>query len=294
MDFIREFLQRSDYDRETIIAGFGAVCFLTTTLVVSTLVVMKRRNNKQVDTYPSDTKKQSIKDSIEMTKSHRMDSSATHQDVWADRAKKGISPASLNTKQGAGEARPFGSSYYFAHNNPKSTGGYKDGLRMEDYTMNQPRLLRRGNTSVIEQVVVTNDTTITASSNKEVEPAAKYKTEKSAVPDRKRTLAVSKYLWDDNDGQGHGTIRVDELPTPILGQTITWKDANISRVEASVKSDNGLLVVMVGQSFDYRLNIPELYDKVLEVKATIKAKKRLLVKLTKRASTNAWPHPHKK
>jgi len=39
--------------------------------------------------------------------------------------------------------RPFGSSYYYAHNNLKATGGYKDGLRTEDYVMNQPRLLSK-------------------------------------------------------------------------------------------------------------------------------------------------------
>ncbi len=44
--------------------------------------------------------------------------------------------------------KPFGSSYYYAHNNPNAKGGYKDGLKMEDYTMNGPRLLAKGGTPV--------------------------------------------------------------------------------------------------------------------------------------------------
>mmetsp|Transcript_6383 Transcript_6383/g.9288 ORF Transcript_6383/g.9288 Transcript_6383/m.9288 type:complete len:445 (-) Transcript_6383:62-1396(-) len=63
-------------------------------------------------------------------------------------AKKAQPPPSSSS-----DKRGFGSSYYYAHNSSGTGGGYKDGLKMEDYTMNQPRLLSKGG------VVVDNATT---------------------------------------------------------------------------------------------------------------------------------------
>ena len=73
------------------------------------------------------------------------------KDVWGERRKRGITASSSGGKQSA-QDRPFESSYYYAHNNPNAKGGYKDGLRMEDYTMNGPRLLSRGGVPVSEEI----------------------------------------------------------------------------------------------------------------------------------------------
>ena len=69
-------------------------------------------------------------------------------DVWEERRKRGIAHAPTVVKQDSQETKkPFGSSYYYAHNSTKNKGGYSDGLKMEDFTMNGPRLLSKGGNS---------------------------------------------------------------------------------------------------------------------------------------------------
>jgi hypothetical protein len=105
-----------DNERITSILGAGILVIA----FVATLFVYKRSN------------------AWASTNSH----DGTLKDIWEERRRNGtLSSNSGKTNPGN---KPFGSSYYYAHNNPNATGGYKDGLRMEDFTMNQPRLLSKG------------------------------------------------------------------------------------------------------------------------------------------------------
>jgi hypothetical protein len=230
-------------------------------------------------------------------------------DVWAERQRRGIGPA----KSGAWSTgdpdpgdKPFGSKYYYAHNNPSSTGGYKDGLRMEDYTMNGPRLLARNGVALADKdnnIAPVSDLSSPVQDSTDEGDRSTKKTTRRIVP-------ISQYLWDD-PGKGTGTIRVDQLPHPTKpGEKRSWKDSGIARVRACLVSDGcGIEVVMEPESSDeasgggggveYRLVIPKLYGPVASVAAVTKPT-RLLVKLEKRTTlldrSNAkpWPHPQKK
>jgi hypothetical protein len=228
-------------------------------------------------------------------------------DVWAERQRRGIGPAQSGARssgeQGPGDT-PFGSKYYYAHNNPGSTGGYKDGLRMEDYTMNGPRLLARNGVALPgkDNSAVSGFSAPVQDSTDEGDRSTKKAT--------RRIVPVSQYLWDD-PGKGTGTIRVDHLPHPTKpGEKRSWKDSGIARVRACLVSDGcGIEVVMEPESSDegsggggaveYRLVIPKLYGPVASVAAVTKPT-RLLVNLEKRTTlldrSNAmpWPHPQKK
>jgi len=243
------------------------------------------------------------------------------RDVWADRQRKGIAPASLNHRAGAGEAKPFGSSYYYAHNNPNAKGGYSDGLRMEDFTMNGPRLLSRGGQSSDNLTTSRSSSSLQTTESKEETtriPQENVNTSsKSLRVSRKRTLAVSKYLWDDaGDSKGLATIRIDKLPAPSggTGNMIDWKVVDIVNVKGELVpvdtddsngGDMGLLVqIETAGDVDYRLHIPRLYGQATDVETVIpKSGKRLLVRIRKKNSggvfqkdsnMDAWPHPQKK
>lgn len=220
-------------------------------------------------------------------------SSAPIQDVWAERQAKGVAPASLNHRIGD-QDKPIASSYYYAHNSHSKTGGYKDGLRMEDYTMNGPRLLSRGG-SRVESETASETATPPSWAAPEAAPVPK------AVTAGKRVLPINKYLFDDpGDSKCIATIRIDQLPGKISGESIAWKDANVTDIKAS-KVGDGVLVEVQTPEIDYRLAIAVLYGEISEVKAVVaKANKRLLVRLHKKTSlldksnAKAWPHPHKK
>ena len=236
-------------------------------------------------------------------------------DVWEERKKRGIMPASMNKKENAA-GKPFGSSYYYAHNNTNATGGYKDGLKMEDYTMNGPRLL-----SVNGKPATTTTTTTTTTSNNNLD-IEEQKTPQSvdtqdhtseiiscddvegSVPAKQIDYKdVTRYLWDDpGDASGIATIRIDKLPGKTPTETIPWKDAKITTVDAKLK-DEGLLVIATAEDeMLYRLKISKLFDKATEVRSVVKPK-RLLIKIYKKRNTlnflgksnlEPWPHPQRK
>ena len=216
------------------------------------------------------------------------------KDVWEERRKRGVTVSSSAGKVSGGD-KPFGSSYYYAHNNPDAIGGYKDGLRMEDYTMNQPRLLSKGGVPAELSEASTVDSSTTHDS--------------SAAPDTQRKESVSvpvkrisKFLWDDpGDPNGIATIRIDTLPGSTLTETISWREANINDISITLfDNKKGLLIELTGAgNTRYRLQIPKLYGEVDEVRKLVKPN-RLLVRLYKKKSwinpfdkTNleAWPHP---
>ncbi|GKY92591.1 hypothetical protein MPSEU_000229200 [Mayamaea pseudoterrestris] len=209
-------------------------------------------------------------------------------DVWAERIAKGVAPASLNHKAGAGEAKPFGSSYYYAHNNSKTSGGYKDGLRMEDYTMNGPRLLSRNGSAVSleEPVAACSDSQESHAANADANDD-QMKDEQLQKASR-TIIPISKYLWDDTPTIG--TIRIDQLPLPN-GDLVAWRDLQVLDHRSEL-TEKGLLVTLTTSTdVEYRLHIRALYAAVVTVKTSVaKGNKRLLVKLSK-TKRQDWPHP---
>jgi hypothetical protein len=228
------------------------------------------------------------------------DNSDATKDVWADRRKKGIAAASSHgVKTAVANEKPFRSSYYYAHNNPGATGGYSDGLNMEDFTMNGPRLLSRSGTPMVSQEDMNSpevDPVATASAS--IPSSADSVESKPATPE-KTTLLIARYLWDDpGDSSGVANIRIEQLPGLRSTDILPWKDIAVSEASAEITGDGGLLVIVrTTSTFDYKLHIPRLYGEVTSVKTIVKPEKRLLVRLYKKKgflNVQAWPHPQKK
>lgn len=221
------------------------------------------------------------------------------RDVWEERRKRGVTSSSSSGKESPGGGdKPFGSSYYYAHNNPGATGGYKDGLRMEDYTMNGPRLLSKGGVPAEPSDSNTNIEETTAHADDATGPVPSA-SGKVNVQVAKR---ISKFLWDDpGDPNGIATIRIDTLPGSTLAEAISWREANIVDIDTSLIDDKKGLLIELTSADDtrYRLQIPKLYGEVDEVRKVVKPN-RLLVKVYKKNSwmnpfdkknLQAWPHP---
>lgn len=235
------------------------------------------------------------------------------KDIW--QAGKGSSNDGSQKK--AYNDKPFGSKYYYAHNNPNATGGYKDGLRMEDYRMNGPRLLSKGGKPATENGEDSGDTekVDTAKEPESADGESKISSTSTVKSNNNAKvgvaepplLQISKYLWDDpGDWNGVATIRIDSLPqrngTGGGGGLIPWKDANVESVEAKLAGE-GLTVKVVADKVNYQLKINKLYGDAAEVK-TVTKPKRLLVKIHKKKTAvfsalkdknmEAWPQPHRK
>lgn len=249
-------------------------------------------------------------------------------DVWEERRRRGIQAASLHTKKDitGKKEKPFGSSYYYAHNSTKTTGGYKDGLTMEDFTMNAPRLLSRNGTPAAN-----DDRSIDSHQPKSDDygytNADEAKPIKSEEP-RRRVIPVSKYLWDDpGSSDGIATIRVDTLATfkAHCADSVEWKTIRpfITSIDASLtgvgKDKDGLYVKIQAEisasdgsailapldeskqtiSVEFVLQIQKLYGYVQKVEC-ISKEKRLLIRLYKqstmfdKSNLKAWPQPQKK
>lgn len=179
--------------------------------------------------------------------------------------------------------KPFKSSYYYAHNNPNTTGGYKDGLKAEDYVMNGPRLLKK--TTTLKQT--SNITTST-----QVQASVKN----GSIP-------IKRYMWDDDgNGDGIAKIIIDSLPSCHSRLTfMRWEESGVISKE-DVKSklvgewQNGLVIQIRQKNHQvdfrrYHLHVPRLFGEVSEVKLVVK-KKKLIVKLYKKKdkeNMRAWP-----
>lgn len=251
---------------------------------------------------PSSRKKQTDwKTELSSTKINNTETSnsTTRNDVWSERRKRGVTAAASSTNRSSSKDndKPFGSSYYYAHNNPNATGGYKDGLAMEDYTMNGPRLLSKSS-GVVTSVPASTETSTDASEPKEVteRPTSTASKKANVVPAVKR---ISKFQWDDpGDANGIATIRIDTLPGATITETISWREANISDVQTTLIDDKqGLLIELQGKDdIRYRLQIQKLFGKVEEVRHVVKPS-RLLVRVHKtkswmsKSNLKAWPHP---
>ena len=230
------------------------------------------------------------------------------KNVWNASRNKTSSVSTSDKKKNGYVDKPFGSSYYYAHNSSSTTGGYKDGLRMEDYVMNGPRLLSRNGKTVDDPRTKSeeedDDSLIpTAPQSKDTDNKATKSSDNISVK------YISKYIWDDpGDSKGIATIRIDSLPAhsgnPV--ETIPWQDANVTSVQADLKGE-GLLVKILSNNGDQQqachLKINKLYGDAAQVKVVQKPKK-LLVRIHKKqkavlsqnkgSNLDAWPQPNRK
>jgi len=208
--------------------------------------------------------------------------------------------------------RPFNSSYYYAHNNSKV--GYKDGLSMEDYVMNQPKLLSRNGVNIQPSLSSTSEESkcdaIKESTNHRI-----IQVPKQLHSSTSHSIALNRYLWDD-DGNSEGIAKLyfDSLPSscPGVSENISWKDSGITAKDVKVKiissDSNCALLIQIkrdttiqGDETDkdtrYHFYVPTLYGQVLEAKAIVKSK-LLIVKLIKarkiKGNSVAWPQIHAK
>jgi hypothetical protein len=251
-------------------------------------------------------------DSESSTNRNRNNSSANNikakntaplKNVWEVGKSKGDA-----NKAKSHEDKPFGSKYYYAHNNPNATGGYKDGLKTEDYRMNGPRLLSRNGSSVdVGNEVETSKEQHALQDNTESTSTPVSSNVKISTHDP-NVRNITKYLWDDpGDTNGIATIRIDVLPDKQPGEFIDWKDVEPDDVQASLVGEGLLVKISLANdpnNVKYQLKIPKLYGDVADVKCVIKTK-RLLIKIRKKKNSflsmnkksnnlEPWPQPHHK
>jgi phosphate/sulfate permease len=213
--------------------------------------------------------------------------------------------------------RPFNSSYYYAHNNAK--GGYKDGLSMEDYVMNQPKLLSRNGVAIQSPSHSSSEESSVPINNKESSTNHHGGTV-THVPIKVHptfhSIPLNRYLWDD-DGNADGIAKLyfDSLPSSLSGisdGSISWKDAGITAKDVKVKVIRteltcALLVQIktssktdkddeIGKITRYHFYVPQLYGPVQEAKVTVKSKLLIvkLIKEKKKGNRIAWPQIHAK
>lgn len=295
-------------------AGSSVVAGLPTTIIVlvAALVIAIWAHRRQSSSWDNPSRKDELEDS-KLTSTTTSNGEALSEspplaqpsriidatkDVWADRRLKGIAAASSHgAKSEAPDEKPFGSKYYYAHNNSGATGGYSDGLKMEDFTMNGPRLLSRSGTPL--QVVQPNSAQEPAAEISALNPPSGDDIKLKPRTPEKRTLLIARYLWDDpGDSSGIANIRIEQLPGVPSTETVSWKDTEVSEASAEITGDGGLLVlVRTTSAFHYKLHIPRLYGEVTSIKTIIKPQKRLIVRLYKKKgflNVKAWPHPQKK
>ena len=303
---------------ETITLQIG-LALVGALMVVPALFYVFLQRRQKLKSDPASRRKDLIgtsskKNQLKMTDGESSDC------AWEERRLRGIAAASSHEKKDAGTEKPFGSSYYYAHNSTRATGGYKDGLRMEDYTMNGPRLLSRGGKPVDgEKGDDDDDAAIQVSASNTsasgAAPSALEQQDSSSEKQQpigfKRSVPISRYLWDDpgDATTAVATIRIEQLPGPrSTDPMVPWKDASVTKVHAELLVNNnndeqqGLLVTIETADtagVDYELRIPKLYGRVAEVEAITKPK-RLLLRLKKKkgffdkTNLKAWPHPQKK
>lgn len=178
-------------------------------------------------------------------------------------------PQSFSSK--TNDEKPFQSSYYYAHNHLKKTGGYSDGLKAEDYQMNEPKLLKK----------TSSDGFLT----------------KSVV---NKGIRIDRYLWDD-DGNLDGVARIiiENLPNESVSSVTLVENSGISKDDVKCKLlgtwGNGLMVqfrrVMEEKELRYFLSVPRMYGEADDVKVLVKTKK-IIIKLNKKKdpeNLKAWP-----
>ena len=285
------------------------------------------RKNKSTESTSTGSTSQKIKDIWKAGNNNNNNNSQQNSNSNSNNNNNNINRTTRKDKKG------FGSKYYYAHNDSNATGGYKDGLKMEDYRMNGPRLLSRNGLSVQDETATAtatidddddddgdskekemtydcdnNNSNDNNAGGKENDDVQDNNNNNNAVV--KNVTNITKYLWDDpGDSKGIGTIRIDVLPSSTSSSSSPSyddvKDVKIENVNASLmEGGRGLLVNIDstssggGSSCRYQLKINKLYEYASDVKVIIKPK-RLLIKIYKKKTKNyndlvAWPQPHKK
>jgi len=207
-------------------------------------------------------------------------------------------PVSFNGgANAAGSDRPFESSYYFAHNKHSTGGGYKDGLRAEDYVMNGPKLLSKGGVRVEDEK---SNSSVVDDAEERSSASSQSVSEKKQTPQMQASTPITRYLWDDGEGN-IAKIHIDTLPVSST-KTINWEDASVSSVEARLIGDNneGLFIGITYNINDdtsnltkkCHLHVARMYGNADEVKAMVK-KRKLLVKITKKPRQLSNRHSNK-
>lgn len=178
---------------------------------------------------------------------------------------------------------PFKSSYYYAHNQHRKTGGYTDGLKTEDYQMNGPKLLSRR--SSIEATTSNQTAPVSGGSS-------------FLCCGHEDSIPINRYMWDDEgSANGIAKIYIETLPGKTPSNSIRWNEAQITKDDVTCKLlgtwKNGLMVHIraTADSQSYHLYVPRMYGEVDEVKTILKPNK-LIVKLLKKKNKEnlrAWP-----
>ena len=246
------------------------------------------------------------KDSSEKKKDSKSESNRP-KDIWNVGQS---SQTNLKKTKAVYTEKPFGSKYYYAHNDSNTTGGYKDGLKMEDYRMNGPRLLSVNGLSVVHgdqkedggKKEATSEAEATADESNESAPMTRITARDPRVKN------ITKYLWDDpGNAKGIATIRVDVLPGDKFGEFTDINDVTIQDAQATLPGEGLLAKITVVSDQEttptcYQLKINKLYGDAGEAKVVIKPKK-LLIKIYKKKhgflsknndNMGAWPQPHRK
>ena len=182
-------------------------------------------------------------------------------------------------------------------------GGYKDGLRAEDYVMNGPRLLSRGGVRVmnddnnggndmaspVEEEIMHFESSLSQSPEEEETGASSSVMKDDTMIKQQRvaltasSTPITRYMWDD-DGDDIARIHIDVLPIGS-NKTLSWEDANVSKNDVDVRliGDDGvgLFVSIIAEKRRYHLHIPKMYGTAESVRFIIK-KRKLLIKITKK------------
>lgn len=171
-----------------------------------------------------------------------------------------------------------------------TSGGYKDGLRAEDYVMNGPRLLSKGGVRVIDD---SNNSTVDTNNEEEdcIPPPQSNDTKNNNLDGTKRvtvaSIPITRYMWDDDGKANIAKIHIDSLPISST-KSIKWEDAGISsieQIEVRLIGDNneGLYIGITSHDGKRRhhLHVPKMYGEAESVKA-IPKRHKLLIKITKK------------
>jgi len=253
---------------------------LATTIVVVFLSIIFLRSSDNANN-------DKVKDDPKTTKA----SSAPLKDVFSHMRS---TSSGTSGKTPTSSDKPFSSSYYYAHNSMSTTGGYKDGLSITDYTMNGPRLLSKNGVPIDDS----NDSPVSEAD--EIEEQApdesKDKVKSSSVTPQTKSssIPITKFSWEDT--LEYARIRIDSIPSPESTSTnkiyIPWEEASISKSQVTVNLEGKRTLQIKLQSTKsdkeqlYHLNFQNLYGDIKEAKAFWKQHK-LIIRL-KKAAFKEW------
>lgn len=265
-----------------------AVGFAVSTLMFVAAVCVFWLSKRSRDCNPSEEQQQRV---VEPKKESQVINSENNSEkklrnVFSVKQKPPVS--SNGGAKAGGTDRPFESSYYFAHNKHSSGGGYKDGLRAEDYVMNGPKLLSKGGVRVEEEKSSGDEDE--ADTEERSSASSQSVSEKRQTPKMQASTPITRYLWDDGEGN-IAKIHIDTLPVSST-KTINWEDASVSSVEARLIGDDneGLFIGITYTIKDdttnlltkrCHLHVSKMYGNAEEVKTMVK-KRKLLIKITKK------------